>query len=411
MREFRHVSPFAAAAVLAGALAVEAQRPGAFGGSIKHPAIAYQTAPVHTAVTALAERLEKGEASLTFDPGNGYLRSVLESLDVPVESQVLSFGETSEQAKKINQQNPRAIYFNDTVAVGWVRGGDVLEVSAQDPRQGTIFFTLAQSPSGKPSFTRNDQCLRCHLSWDTLAVPGPMVLTVLPRQSDRDYADGGVVDHRTPIDERWGGWFVTGTRVPPAHQGNVPLIQPTRRTGPPPVLASIAKAFDTSGYLSHSSDVAALMVLEHQAHATNLITRLNWETRAGTPDRVDEAVGELVDYLLFVDEAPIAGRIEGSPAFAKAFAARGPKDGRGRSLRDLRLEGRLMQYPLSYMIDTPMFDALPEAVRDVVYARLGDVLSGRQPDPKYAHISASDQRAILEIVQETKGLDLTAREK
>src|SRR5690606_6140544 len=143
----------------------------------------------------------------------------------------------------------------------------------------------------------------------------------------------------TPIAERWGGWFVTGARVPERHQGNVPLIQPTPRTGPPPVFTSLEGEFDPAGYLSLTSDVAALMVLEHQAHATNLITRLNWEARAGTPDRVDEAVGELVDYLLFVDEAPIEGRIEGASAFAKAFAARGPRDSRGRSLRDLRLDG------------------------------------------------------------------------
>lgn len=402
MREFRHVSPFVAAAVLASALAVEAQRPGAFGGSIKHPDIAYQTTPEQTAVTVLAGRLAAGEARLEFDPQSGYLRSVLAALDVPVESQVLSFGETSEQAKKINQQNPRAIYFNDTVAVGWVRGGDVLEVSAQDPRQGTIYYTLPQSSSAEPSFTRNDQCLRCHLSWDTLAVPGPMVLTVLPRKSDRDYADGGVVDHRTPIAERWGGWFVTGARVPARHQGNVPLIQPAPRTGPPPVFTTLDGEFDPAGYLSLSSDVAALMVLEHQAHATNLITRLGWEARAGTPDRVDEALGELVDYLLFVDEAPIARPIKGSSGFGAVFAARGPKDSQGRSLRDLRLDGRLMEYPLSYMIYTPMFDALPEAVRDRIYGRLADALLGRKTDPKYAHLSPDDREAVVQILRETK---------
>lgn len=403
MREFRHVSPFvAAAAVLASVLAVEAQRPGAFGGSIKHPDIAYQTTPEQTAVTALAARLAAGGARLEFDPQSGYLRSVLAALDVPVESQVLSFGETSEQAKKINQQNPRAIYFNDTVAVGWVRGGDVLEVSAQDPRQGTIYYTLPQSSSAEASFTRNDQCLRCHLSWDTLAVPGPMVLTVLPRKSDRDYADGGVVDHRTPIAERWGGWFVTGARVPAQHQGNVPLIQPKPRTGPPPVLTSLEGQFDAAGYLSRSSDVAALMVLEHQAHATNLITRVGWEARAGTPDRVDEAIGELVDYLLFVDEAPLDRPIQGSSGFGAVFAARGPKDSQGRSLRDLRLDGRLMEYPLSYMIYTPMFEALPEKVRAQVYARLGDVLVGRTTDPKYGHLSADDREAVVQILRETK---------
>lgn len=403
MREFRHVSLFVAAAALASALALEAQRPGAFGGSIKDPEIAYQTTTEQTAVTALAARLAKGEASLTFDSNSGYLKSVLEALDVPVESQVLSFGETSEQAKFISQDNPRAIYFNDTVAVGWIRGADLLEISAQDSRQGTIYYTLQQSPAPKPAFQRNDQCLRCHISWDTLAVPGPLVLTVLPRKSDRDYADGGVVDHRTPIAERWGGWFVTGARVPERHQGNVPLIQPTPRTGPPPVFTTLDGEFDPAGYLSLSSDVAALMVLEHQAHATNLITRLNWEARAGTPDRVDEAVGELVDYLLFVDEAPIERPIEGSSGFARAFLARGPKDSSGRSLRELRLDGRLMEYPLSYMIYTPMFDALPDAAQAALADRLGAILSGRDTSPKYSHLAPADRRAILEILRETKG--------
>ena len=100
-------------------------------------------------------------------------------------------------------------------------------------------------------------------------------------------------------------------------------------------------------------------MFDHQVHAANLLTRLNWEARAGTPERVEEAANELVDYLLFVDEAPIPGKVAGTSGFAAAFSARGPRDSKGRSLRDLKLEGRLMEYPLSYMIYSPMFDALP----------------------------------------------------
>ena len=148
--------------------------------------------------------------------------------------------------------------------------------------------------------------------------------------------------------------------------------------------------------------MTALLVFDHQVHAANLLTRLNWEARAGTPDRVEEAADELADYLLFVDEAPIPGKAAGTSGFAAAFTARGPKDSQGRSLRDLKLEGRLMQYPLSYMIYTPMFDALPEAARTKVQARLRAVLTGKDTRPKYVHLTPSLRTAIVEILRDTK---------
>jgi hypothetical protein len=133
-----------ALALLAGSLAsAVAQRPGAFGEGRDHPAIRYTTAPVNDPVHRLNVALESGAATLAFDQAaGGYLRSVLGALEIPVASQVLAFAETSLQARKINRGNPRAIYFNDTVAVGWVRGGDVLEVASHDPQQGVIFYTL-----------------------------------------------------------------------------------------------------------------------------------------------------------------------------------------------------------------------------------------------------------------------------
>jgi hypothetical protein len=271
-----------------------------------------------------------------------------------------------------------------------------------------VFYTLAQEPSASPQFRRNDNCLACHLSWDTLAVPGWVLQTVYPRKSDRDYADGGFVDHRMPVDERWGGWFVTGKAVPARHMGNQPLIQPTPRTGPVQKLTSVDGEFDRSGgYLTAHSDVAALLVLDHQVHATNLLTRLNWEARAGTPARVAEAADELANYLLFVDEVPIPGTVVGGSGYAEAFAARGPHDGRGRSLRQLKLQGRLLEYPLSYMIDTPMFDALPPAARAAVSARLGAVLHGRDTHPRYTHLTPTLRASIIDILKATKpDLDL-----
>jgi hypothetical protein len=392
---------------------VAAQRPGVFGGNRDHPAIAYSTAAVNDPVAELNRKLADGSVTLTFDEaGAGYLKSVLEALRIPVSSQMLAFAETSLQAKKINRGNPRAVYFRDDVAVAWVRNGDVLEMAGQDPRQGTILYTLPQQPLAAPRFERNDTCLACHLSWDTLAVPGPVLQTVFPRQNELEYANGGFVDHRLPIEERWGGWFVTGRQVPSRHMGNQPMLQPTPRKGPVQKLATVEGEFDTARYLARTSDIAALLVFDHQVHATNLITRLNWEARAGTPARVDEAANELVDYLLFVDEAPIPGRVEGASGFAEAFAAMGPRDSKGRSLRDLKLEGRTMEYPLSYMVYTPMFDALPATARDAVAARMGAVLAGRDTRPKYAHLTPALRTAIVEILRETKpGMEVITSEK
>jgi len=401
--------PLVVAVLVAGSwVALVAQRRDAFVDSRNHPAIAYGTAPTSTPVTALNERLASGAASLAYDPATGYLPSVLAALDVPVESQVLVYSPTSFQARKINQENPRAIYFNDTVSVAWVRGGDLLEVTAQDPRQGTIFYSIGQAPSERPQLGRQEHCVSCHLTWDTLGVPGLTVKTTFPRRSAGDFLDGGPVDHRRPMHERWSGWFVTGTRVPARHMGNMPLIQPTPLDGPAPRLASVEGQFDTAGYLRKTSDIVALLVLEHQAHAANLMTWLDWEARLGDPSRVGDAAEALADYLLFVGEAPIDEPVEGNSGFAEVFAARGPRDAKGRSLRDLRLDGRLMRYPLSYMVYTPMFDAIAASARALVVERIGAVLSGRDASQKYAHLGQEERHAILDILRETKPALLAA---
>jgi len=390
-------------ALLATSLLVAgAQRPGVFNGNRDHPAIRYSTAPVSDPVARLNAALDAGTASLSYDPARGgYLASVLEALKVPVSSQVLAFAETSLQASKIRMHNPRAIYFTDQVSVAWVRGGDVLELAAQDPTQGTVFYTAPMQGTDRPRFRRDNQCLACHLSWDTLAVPGPVLQTVFPRKSDRDYADGGFTDHRLPVGQRWGGWFVTGAQVPARHMGNQPMLQPTPRTGPPKALRAVTGEFDTAGYLVPTSDVAALLVLDHQVHATNLITRLNWEHRAGTPAAQAEAADALAEYLLYAEEAPLPRPVKGTSGYAEDFAAVGLRDSRGRSLRELQLDGRTFRFPLSYMVYSPTYAALPLAARQAMATRLSAALEGRRTEVGYAHLTAPVRQAIREIVAET----------
>jgi hypothetical protein len=412
-------SPFLTAAAvvvsIGAAIGLSAQRRDAFSASREHPAIGYAARDGDNPVRRLNEALAAGRETLAFEPdaGRGYLKSALQALKIGVQSQVLVFSETSQQAKHISPGRPRAIYFNDRVAVGWVPGPEQLEVAAHDAEQGVVFYTLSQKASGAPRFERQIGCLLCHLSWDTLAVPGLTTLSTFPMSDDPNaYASGVVVDHRTPIAERWGGWYVTGRLVPPRHMGNLPVVRPAAEMSKPappvPKLETVASRLESpAAYPSAQSDVAALMVLNHQTHATNLLTWVGWETRvataSGTPfDRADDSVRELVDYFLFVDETPIGSPIAGTSGFAETFAALGPRDQAGRSLRQLDLTTRLMRYPCSYMIYSPAFDALPAQARERVYAQMWRVLSGEEQDRRYAKLSAADRKAVIEILRATR---------
>jgi hypothetical protein len=382
-----------------------------------HPAIQYSTLPVADAIVKLNERIEKGEVTLQFEgPPRGYLGSVLKALDIPASSQTLVFSENSLQRAHISKATPRAIYFNDTIAVGWAKGADTVEATVLDSTQAVHFYSVSQTPGQKPQFVRRDgECLQCHLLPQTHGVPGILTMSVLPLSDNRnEYAQGWPMDHRTPIEDRWGGWYVTGAQVPSKHLGNVPVLHVPKsyvRADVAPKLATAKEAIDSSAYLTPHSDVVALMVLNHQTHMTNLFIRLGWQARIVahggpkrevTPQELGETAREVADYMLFADEAPLPSAIRGASSFAQDFAAKGPRDTKGRSLRELDLTRRLMRYPCSYMIYSDAFEALPQAARVPVYERMWEVLSGSAKDWNYSTLSADDRRAIIEILRATK---------
>src|SRR4051812_32527728 len=200
-----------AAALVAAASVSRAQIPETAADLVREPAIAYFTAPVNDPIVELNRRIESGAVRLAFDTVLGYLPSVLEALRVPAASQVVVFSKTSVQAPRITPRNPRAIYFNDAVSVGYIRNADYLEFAAHDPLQGVIFYTLDQrrpAAGDAPAvIERRDFCLQCHNSNATRDVPGMVVRSIVTLPSGQTAPRFGnyVSDHRSPFEERWAG--------------------------------------------------------------------------------------------------------------------------------------------------------------------------------------------------------------
>jgi hypothetical protein len=393
------------------------QRP--FFSSRRHRAIAYDR-DSSDPVSALGRKIETGAARLRHDKTSGYLMSVLEALKVPVESQSVVFSKTSLQAHYINPSNPRAIFYTDEIAVGFVRDAPLLEIATLDPQQGVVFFVIDQKPVDRPQILRSDSCLSCHETRNTLGIPGLLARSMGVGEGGQTKLQLGTYnsDHRSPFEERWGGWFITGTAGTARHMGNTTLqadATTSRPSAAPKPLVTLDGKFNLEGYPSPYSDVAAVMVLNHQVGMTNLLTRVAWESRIAlheiersaeekdAADRLIEAnVHELADYMLFTDEPALPGRFESTSGFQTVFAAAGPMDRRGRSLRQLDLGKRLMRYPCSYMIYSHAFENLPAVVKDALYARMWVILSGKEKAAKYARLSAADRAAIVGILLETK---------
>jgi len=373
------------------------------------------------AVARLQQRIDSGAATLTFDSKTGYLSSLLTNLNIPVSSQVLVFSKSSAQMSGISPTRPRAVYFNDEAYVGWVQEGG-LELAAVDPKAGPFFYTLAQEENPHPKLERHTTtCIGCHDSSDdpSKLIPRLLLLSVLPDRDGRAIGAAALATtDRSPFRERWGGWYVTGTHGKQTHMGNQTFQPPAGELTTIPEflkdvdltrgsnVTDLTDRFDTTAYLRPTSDIVALMVLGHQSHVHNLIAvathKLQDAPKGDTSGLVKELGEPLVRAMLFSGEAALTDPIAGTSSFADDFMKQGPRDSRGRSLRDLDLETKLLRYPLSYVIYSKSFDEMPAVLKEYIYRRLREVLGGADKSPDYAHLSAADRDAILAILKDTK---------
>lgn len=395
----------------------------------EHPPINYSKSIPKDAISKLQARLDAESVKLDYSDEQGYLPAVLKALDIPVESQTLVFSKTSLQLRHITPKTPRAIYFNDDIYVGYCHSGDMLEFSAVDPQLGAVFYIMDQQQKSKPQFVRQvDRCLICHASSRTYGVPGHLVRSLFVDPSGQPMLSGGShsVDHTTPIEQRWGGWYVTGRHGSQSHMGN--LVIRTRDT-PRDLdnsqghnLMHLKDRLDVGMYISPHSDIVALMILEHQAMVHNRLAKANFSTRqaldyeltinkaleepAGkrlesTNRRIQSAGDDLIDGLLMVGEAKITAPISGTSGYAEKFSQSGMRDKHARSLRDLDLTKRLFKYPCSYLIYSKAFEDLPVEMKDYVLEKLWKILNGADKSKKYAHLSESDRSAIINILCDT----------
>jgi hypothetical protein len=395
---------------------------------LDRPPFHYSSAAASDFVAIFFQKVQIGEATLAWDANHGYLASLLKQLKIPLSSQVLVFSKTSLQRARIGPKTPRAIYFNDEVAIGYCQRGSVPEIAAADPNLGMAFYSADQEQGkGKKVTRQTENCLICHGSSANQGFPGYLARSVFAGPNGEPVLSRGTkrVDQTTPLADRWGGWYVTGKSGRQTHQGNRLFDESSGDAlgSDGTNVLDLNRYFKVANYLTPHSDVVALMVLEHQGEAYNRLTRANFLTRLalyeqveinkafgrpanerseGITHRIQWACEPLVQYLLFCEEAPLTEAVAGTSGFASEFTARGPFDSRGRTLREFDLRSRIFRYPLSYLIYSRSFAGLPAEAKEQVYLRLWEVLSGKDKTKPFAHLTAADRQAIGEILRDTK---------
>jgi len=394
--------------------AVQAQ----FRYDSEYPVIGYgKTAPQDRFSQTMQELAESGTTLPHDADGRGYLDAVLQALDIDPSSQVLVWSKTSLKQRFIQPSNPRSLFFNDEVYVGFVPGSSTLEIGAMDPVLGPVFFDFAQNPEAPQPFKQETtRCLRCH---DTYSMTGGGV----PRfmlQSVLAGTDGSIVSHEisevtdtsTPFSLRFGGWYVTGTHGEMQSMANYIINSGSMISTPDFTQTGNKTTLDEyvnlDAYLRPTSDIVALLVLEHQVEVQNAITRLNYDSRmlldknpqAGAAE-LDPLVRPLLDSLFMAHEAPLTDKVEGTSGFREYFEQQGPRDAEGRSLRELDLESRTFRLPLSYLIYSDAIKALPDPVRTRLFAQVRAVLQQENAAVDYPHLNADQRSAIVAILQET----------
>ncbi|MDB6133267.1 MAG: hypothetical protein JWM59_1510 [Verrucomicrobiales bacterium] len=393
----------------------------------------YYSAPLTDAGTKLDGDLLTGSFQLPGGSDLEALKAVLNRLKIPVSSQVLVFSKTSVQRDRIRPDNPRAIYFNDECYAAWVPGG-LVEIASTDPVLGPVFYTLDLHRADRtvPRLDRSQSCLDCHGGSMTNGVPGLMARSVFSGSDGTPLYQAGtaLIDQNSPFENRWGGWYVTGTHGGSRHRGNVTATANDRNTVTMDTakganLESLESFFPVRRYARADSDIVALMVMEHQLGMTSRLVEASYAVRGamvrqadlrrelGDPPTdelvgtakiiADSHAGKILEYLLFAGEAALPeGGIEGGADFQAGFRAGRPATPDGKSLTDFQLLTRLFKYRCSYLIYSRLWDTLPPEFLALLYQRLFAILTAETPPPRFAHLSARERRDILQILRTTK---------
>jgi len=363
--------------------------------------------------TRLKDAFESGQIALDRGSEKGFLLSVLKTLEIPASSQMLVFSTTSLQLSLISPSNPRALFFNEDVYLGYVPGGRI-EIVSLDPELGGIFYIFDIPKDARPlRVERSERCMNCHAGEDTGHVPGLVVKSVIPGPTGGSLTAYRLAQtgHAIPFEERFGGWYVTGRHGITNHWGNLTgrlsAGSLTKIPNPPGERFSFAK------YPMATSDVLPQLLLEHQAGFVNRVVEASYRARTAlhagdgklAPARVkelDEQAKIVTRYLLFADEVPLPpGGVEGDAAYKADFLRTRHATADGASLNDFDLRTRLFKHRCSYMIYSPIFAGLPPAMKQRVYERLGGALGLEKPDAEYAYLPAAEKQAIRSILKAT----------
>jgi len=397
----------------------------------EQPPINYSKSQPHDAISRLEKRLASGGAQFAGDDKN-IARALLRELQIPEASQIVVFSKTSFQRKRIEPSHPRALYFSDSCYVGWVPGG-LMEITTIDPLLGPVFYSYdphAALEKNAPRFARDSDCLTCHATSGVNNTPGVFARSVFPNNEGEPLLRQGseMVDYRTPFDHRWGGWYVTGQHGNALHRGNVfasehgdELVADFHKGAN---VTNLSCFFETANYLRADSDIVALMVFEHQLAMQNAIVQANFRCRRMmdyqrklqhdlkepiTDDPTYDSVksvfkssaNDVLDALLFKDEASLPDGIKGSADFQRAFRANAKTVKGAGSLKDLSLHGHLFVNRCSYLIYSESFLALPKLLKERIYDGLDKALRSKTPDERYSYLDTDERARIVKILRAT----------
>ncbi|MCP5537905.1 MAG: hypothetical protein H7A51_16940 [Akkermansiaceae bacterium] len=399
--------------------------------------VLYSSSKDHNTITRLQEAIDSEKFNLPDSEPKEILKALLDELQIPVSSQMLVFSKTSLQRDLITPAHPRAVYFNSDFYVGWVPGG-IIEVVACDDPKGMMFYSFdINKPVGKRTFVRNQECMTCHASKNTMDVPGLLVRSVFTEKDGQALLSWGssLTTPASPMADRWGGWYVTGTHGQSGHMGNkwVTMSESgdhhyNKNHGLN--VTDLSAYFDTGKYLTGTSDILALMIMEHQIDVHNKLAaaKMGYLRRVYLGKAINEGqydsdspaarkmlqgyVDSILKALLFADEVRLPeDGISGSKAYQKDFVAQGVHYD-GHSLRDLRLEKRIFKYRCSFMIHSKAFDLLPEEIKTPVLKKLHRIVTGRETPVGYPRLSSREQGRIHAILSHThKGYQAVLRDQ